>query len=259
MKAHILCIGGFDPCGGAGVLADTKAVGHMGGHALCVLTALTAQNTQGVRDITPIAGDTIAGKLDALLCDIEIHAVKIGMLGSADAALVVGECLRLLRSRALALPIILDPVLRATGGQALADDATQSALFQLLPYADMVTPNLPELAALGGAERLFAAGANHVLIKGGHGEGEWLTDKLLSKAGELVHWDDARIGSGAYRGTGCTLAAGIACGMGQGLGLIEAVTQARHLVRHGLENAHRLGQGAQVLGFAAFPQAGQGA
>ena len=242
---RILTIAGSDSSGGAGIQADIKTITMLGGYAMSAITAVTAQDSTGVHQVEVLSPALVAAQIDACLGDIGVDAVKIGMLGSAEIAGVVAQ-----RLAPLAVPIVLDPVIVATSGAALADGATQAAFAQLIAIAALVTPNLPELAALGG-EAALAGLAKAVLIKGGHGEGDRLIDRLVTGAGEVAHWGDARIDTTSTHGTGCTLAAAIATGLGQGMPLEAAIARARQFVRAAIEAAPGLGKGHGPLGHAA--------
>ncbi len=242
---RILTIAGSDSSGGAGVQADVKTVTMLGGYAMTAITAVTAQNTAGVKAVEVLPPELVAAQIDACLGDIGVDAVKIGMLGSAEIAVVVAERLARLR-----VPIVFDPVMVATSGAALADAPTMAAFAQLIGIATLVTPNLPELAALGGAAHL-AHLAKAVLIKGGHGEGETLIDRLITSDGEMARWEDSRIDTRHTHGTGCTLSAAITTGLGQGMALEAAIARARMFVRAALEAAPGFGRGHGPLGHAA--------
>ncbi len=239
MTARVLIIAGSDSGGGAGIQADIKTVTMLGGHAMTAITAVTAQNTLGVDGVHLVPADIVMAQIDAVVRDIGVDAVKIGMLGSAEIAATVADYLG-----ALDIPIIFDPVMIASSGAALADAETIAAFDRLCAIATLVTPNLPELDALGGEE--FHTG--HVLIKGGHGDGAMLVDRLLLEGKEIAHWQDSRIDSTSTHGTGCTLASAIACGLAQGLTLIEAIERARKFVRQSILSAPALGHGYGPMG-----------
>ncbi|MDE2340868.1 MAG: bifunctional hydroxymethylpyrimidine kinase/phosphomethylpyrimidine kinase, partial [Alphaproteobacteria bacterium] len=148
------------------------------------------------------------------------------------------------------LPIIFDPVMIATSGAMLTDDGAVAALDALIALATLVTPNLPELAALGG-EAALSVRCKALLIKGGHGAGELLVDRLVGPGGEIARWEASRITTRHTHGTGCTLASAIACGLGQGMTLIDAIERARNFVRAALLAAPGLGQGAGPMGHHA--------
>jgi hydroxymethylpyrimidine/phosphomethylpyrimidine kinase len=240
MTARILIIAGSDSGGGAGIQADIKTVTMLGGHAMTAVTAITAQNTLGVDAVHQVPTDIVIAQIASVVSDIGVDAVKIGMIGSAETAFAVADSLL-----DLGCPIVFDPVMVATSGSALADDATIAAFEDLMEIATVTTPNLLELAALGGEEAL-ASGS--VLIKGGHGDGDLITDRLLADGREVARWQDQRIVTRSSHGTGCTLASAIAVGLGQGMPLIAAVERARLFVRLALHDAPGLGQGHGPMG-----------
>jgi hydroxymethylpyrimidine/phosphomethylpyrimidine kinase len=190
-------------------------------------------------------------QMDSVIGDIGVDAVKIGMIGSAHTAAAVADRLTVLEG----IPIVFDPVMVATSGSVLADEATIAAFERLMALATLVTPNIPELAALGG-EAIAARFATHVLAKGGHGAGPMLTDRLIGPQGVAKAWSNARIDTPHTHGTGCTLASAIATGLGQGRDLADAIERARKYVREALNIAPGLGQGhgpmGVPLGFHAY-------
>jgi hydroxymethylpyrimidine/phosphomethylpyrimidine kinase len=245
---RILIIAGSDSGGGAGIQADIKTVTMLGGHAMTAITAITAQNTLGVDSVHPVPTDMVIAQIDAVVRDIGVDAVKIGMIGSARTALAVAEKLAELPG----VPIVFDPVMVASSGATLADDATIAAFERLMARATVVTPNLPELDALGGdPAALVAAHGCAVLVKGGHGEAPQVTDRLHSANPEdppEIEWSDPRIDSDATHGTGCTLSSAIACGLAQEWDLPEAVARARRFVRIAMRAAPELGRGHGPMG-----------
>ncbi len=238
---RILIIAGSDSGGGAGIQADIKTVTMLGGHAMTAITAITAQNTLGVSAVHPVPVDMVVAQMRACIDDIGVDAVKIGMIGSADIAHAVADVLE-----ALAVPIVFDPVMIATSGAVLADDATIAAFTRLMRLASIVTPNLPELAALGGEAQVRALGPA-LLVKGGHAEGETIEDRLVAADGETV-WTHPRIHTPHTHGTGCTLASGIATGLGAGLSLPDACDRAIAFVQAALAAAPGLGAGHGPMG-----------
>lgn len=242
MTARILIIAGSDSGGGAGIQADIKTVTMLGGHAMTAITAVTAQNTLGVDAIHPIPTDMVIAQIDAVVRDIGVDAVKIGMIGSAEIADAVANYLK-----RLTVPIVFDPVMIATSGAALADAPTIAAFERLMAIASLVTPNLSELAALGGTEAILRHGC-HVLVKGGHGEGNEIVDRLMSPRGETRDWRGKRIDTNNTHGTGCTLASAIACGLGQSMSIDDAIGRAISFVRIALIEAPGLGGGNGPLG-----------
>jgi hydroxymethylpyrimidine/phosphomethylpyrimidine kinase len=247
MTARILIIAGSDSGGGAGIQADIKTVTMLGGHAMTAITAITAQNTQGVQDVLPLPVSIVEAQFRAVVDDIGVDAVKLGMLGTPE---LVETVERLLRTLPQGVPVIFDPVMVATSGDALSTNGTAQSMQRLLPLSTLVTPNLPELAALGGAEAILAQ-APAVLVKGGHGEGPTIVDRLLTRAGGAAGWEDERIDTRHTHGTGCTLASGIATGLGQGMTLVEAIERARRFVRAALLAAPGLGCGHGPMGHQA--------
>lgn len=246
MTARVLIIAGSDSGGGAGIQADIKAVTMLGGHAMTAITAITAQNTLGVQAVHAVPTDMVLAQIDSVASDIGVDAVKIGMIGSAGTAAAVAE--RLSQPDLAQAALVFDPVMIATSGSVLADDATIAAFKALLDRAMVATPNLPELDALGGEEAVLAHGCS-LLIKGGHAEGETVTDRLLEAGeGEVARWEAPRIDTPHSHGTGCTLASAIACGLAQGMPLEPAIARARDFVRLSLHGAPGLGAGHGPMG-----------
>lgn len=239
---RILIIAGSDSGGGAGIQADVKTVTMLGGHAMTAITAVTAQNTLGVQGVHPIPTEMVLAQIDSVVSDIGVDAIKIGMIGSAETALAVAD-----RLERIGAPVVLDPVMVSTSGAQLADPAAVEAMEELMGWAYVTTPNLPELEALGGEAALTARG-EILLIKGGHGVGETVTDRLVGPEGEMARWEDPRIVTEDTHGTGCTLSSAIATGLGQGLDLPEAIARARTFVRLALRAAPELGRGHGPMG-----------
>ena len=245
MTPRILIIAGSDSGGGAGIQADIKAVSALGGHPMTAITAITAQNTLGVQGVHPVPVGMVLAQMESCLSDIGVDAVKIGMIGSADTAGAVAERLEALQG----VPVVFDPVMVATSGSSLADADAIAAFERLMSRATVTTPNLPELAVLGG-EAAARAKARALLIKGGHGTGDMLTDRLIEADGTETVWRDARIDTQHTHGTGCTLASAIAVGLGYGMSLPDSVARARRSVRAALLGAPGLGRGHGPVGFA---------
>jgi hydroxymethylpyrimidine/phosphomethylpyrimidine kinase len=255
--ARVLIVAGSDSGGGAGIQADIKTIAMLGGHAMTAVTAVTAQNTLGVDAIHPIPAEMILAQIDAVISDIGVDAVKIGMIGSAFAAKQVAARLQELKSLQPHIPIVFDPVMVATSGGVLADDATISAFGRLMDVATITTPNLPELKRLTSEEDPVAAALHlvgqhgcAVLIKGGHEEGDALADALIEED-NMTSWQGQRIDTTSTHGTGCTLASAIALFLAQGATLADAVARAREFVRVALHSAPGLGQGAGPIGQTA--------
>jgi hydroxymethylpyrimidine/phosphomethylpyrimidine kinase len=255
--ARILIIAGSDSGGGAGIQADIKTVTMLGGHAMTAVTAVTAQNTQGVTAIHPVPAEVVLAQIDAVISDIGVDAVKIGMIGGAFAAEQVASRLERLKAEQPGVPIVFDPVMVATSGAALADEPTVAAFGRLMDVATIATPNLPELKRLTSEEDPVAAALHlvgrhgcAVLIKGGHEEGDALADALIEED-NMTSWQGQRIDTTSTHGTGCTLASAVALFLGQGASLADAVARAREFVRIALHEAPGLGQGAGPIGQAA--------
>lgn len=240
--ARILIIAGSDSGGGAGIQADIKTVTMLGGHAMTAVTAITAQNTLGVDAVHMVPTQMVIDQISAVVSDIGVDAVKIGMIGNADTAHAVADCLA-----DLSCPIIFDPVMVATSGAVLADPDTISAFERLMRIATLTTPNLPELEALGGSDALLELRIP-LLIKGGHADGDDIIDELLFAPEQSEIWRGTRIQTRSTHGTGCTLASAIATGLGQGMELVPAIERARLFVRLALRDAPGLGQGHGPMG-----------
>ena len=242
--ARVLVVAGSDSGGGAGVQADIKTITMLGGHATTAITAITAQNTLGVQAVHMVPADMVIAQMRSVIDDIGVDAVKIGMIGSAATAHAAADVLD-----GLDVPIVFDPVMVATSGSVLADAATIAAFERLMRLASVVTPNLPELEALGGEEAVLAYGC-HLLAKGGHAAGREVVDRLLSPAGQLAELRGKRFDTDDTHGTGCTLASALACGLAQGMGVVPAFERAVRFVRIALVAAPGLGRGHGPLGHA---------
>lgn len=240
--ARILIIAGSDSGGGAGIQADIKTVTMLGGHAMTAVTAITAQNTLGVDAVHMVPTQMVIDQINAVVSDMGVDAVKIGMIGNAATAHAVAESLS-----DLSCPIIFDPVMVATSGAVLADPDTIAAFERLMRIATLTTPNLPELEALGGKDALLGRRIP-LLIKGGHADGDDIIDTLHLAPGQHESWSDARIKTRNTHGTGCTLASAIATGLGQGMEIVPAIERARLFVRLALRDAPGLGHGHGPMG-----------
>jgi hydroxymethylpyrimidine kinase/phosphomethylpyrimidine kinase len=241
MRPVVLCLSGLDPSGGAGLQADIETVAALGGHAAVACTALTIQDSQRVHGFTPVAPALVLRQAEAVLADLPVAAVKLGMLGSAAMAAAIAGLL----ARHPQLPVVLDPVLAANSGGPLAEGDMEAALLQLFPLATIVTPNTPEARRLAGTTDLVEAvsvlrgrGAAHLLLKGGHEAGAQLVNRLYGPHGLLAESRRPRL-PGEYHGSGCTLAAAIAAGLAAGLALPAAVARAENFVARALAQADR--------------------
>jgi hydroxymethylpyrimidine/phosphomethylpyrimidine kinase len=252
MTAIAVSIAGSDPSAGAGIEADLKTFAALGVYGAAIATALTAQNTGGVFAIHEVPPEFIAAQINAIFTDLDIDAVKIGMLGTAQAVAVVAASLDRYRPR----HVVLDPVLAASSGERLLREDGLSALRDLISRVDVLTPNLPEAAVLLGTspardeeemraqgQKLLTLGARAVLIKGGHGGGAESVDFLI-EADNCLRLAASRTASRSTHGTGCTFASAIAAGLAKGLALDEAARQAKAYVSAAIAAADRLAIGS---------------
>jgi len=253
----VLTIAGSDSGGGAGVQADLKTITVLGAYGACAVTALTAQNTTGVRGVLEVPAEFVAAQIDAVMEDIGADAAKTGMLGGRAVVEVVADRVR----RHDIGPLVVDPVMVSkSGDELLAADAVDALRRLLLPLATVVTPNLPEAAALAGipvetpddmreaARRIHALGPGHVLVKGGHLEGE-PTD-LLFDGSAFQAVTRPRVDTPNTHGTGCTYSAAIATGLARGMAVERAVEWARDALQQALEASLDIGKGCGPLGHA---------
>ena len=239
---RILTIAGSDSSGGAGIQADIKTITVLGGYAMSAITAITAQNTLGVSALEVLSAELVAAQIDACISDIGVDAIKIGMLGSPAIAAVVAE-----RIAALSVPVVFDPVMIATSGAALADAETIAGFERLMQLATLTTPNVAELAALGGHQGMAARSVAY-LAKGGDAAGERIEDILVLPGEEPLVMAGTRIHTRHTHGTGCTLSSAIATYLGKGLPLPQAADRARLFVRSALRAAPGFGAGSGPLG-----------
>jgi hydroxymethylpyrimidine/phosphomethylpyrimidine kinase len=242
MTSVAMTIAGSDSGGGAGIQADIKTFSALDVFATSVITAVTAQNTRGVSAVEDISPAMIRAQMRAVLADIEVHAIKIGMVSRCETIHAVAEGLADYSG-----PVVLDPVMVATSGdRLLREDAISALISGLVPKATIVTPNLPEAALLTGmpvaekqsdmtrqAEVILNAGARAVLIKGGHGTGRDSIDLLFDHSG-VTKFSAPRVDTKNDHGTGCTLAAAITAGLARGLSLHEAVGAAKTYLQDAL-------------------------
>ncbi|MDF2443392.1 MAG: hydroxymethylpyrimidine/phosphomethylpyrimidine kinase [Subtercola sp.] len=252
---RVLSIAGTDPTGGAGIQADLKSIAANGGYGMAVVTALVAQNTHGVRSVHTPPRAFLREQLDAVSDDVEIDAVKIGMLGDAATIAVVREWLE----RVSPVIVVLDPVMISTSGHRLLDAEAEEALRELLPLADVVTPNIPELAALAGsgtapagtwpellAQGLDLAGSSGtiVLAKGGHLGGAASPDALLDTRGRIpggrFEVQSERVDTRNTHGTGCSLSSALATRQAQLGDWTEALTVTKRWLTESLRHADDL-------------------
>ncbi len=247
-----LTIAGSDSSGGAGIQADLKTFSALGVYGASAITAITAQNTQAVSAIHAVPPAIIKAQIEAVFRDLDVRAVKIGMVGGEAAIVAVAEAL----GEWCRVPVVLDPVMvSATGASLLEEGAETALLSHLLPIATIVTPNLPEAARLLGAapaqseqmmasqaELLMAFGSKAVLVKGGHADGAEAVD-ILHYQGDTYRLASQRVNTRNTHGTGCTLSSAIAAYVARGAGLKEAVNAAKTYLTEALMQADRLGVG----------------
>jgi hydroxymethylpyrimidine/phosphomethylpyrimidine kinase len=251
LRPIVLTIAGADPSGGAGIQADLKAIEASGGYGASAITAITVQNTLGVRRVRTVEPDLVREQVRAVMDDLEVAAVKSGMLGGWGNVAVIADLLREWRPR----PYVLDPVVASGDGFRLLDDAAVERLKQrLVPLATLLTPNVDDVRALSGrvirsvgeaeqaGRELLELGCEAVLVKGGHLREETASDVLVSSSGTRV-FSNGRLDSPHTHGTGCVYAAAIATRLARGFPLEEAIARAKALVTDSIRHGLRLGAG----------------
>jgi hydroxymethylpyrimidine/phosphomethylpyrimidine kinase len=272
----VLVFAGADPSGGAGIAADIQAISALGAHPLPVLTALTVQDNNRVHGVMPVAAELVLQQARALLAAVPVSAVKIGIPGSAENASAIAQLIVELRATHRAAagaapgwasrlysepPVVLDPVLRSGHGDALGQGDAVRALAPLLPLATVITPNGPEAAAIAGAARatdhsaasspalahahtLRALGCQHVLVTGGHDDGEQVINRWLGPT-QQQNWSWPRL-KGSYHGSGCTLAAAIAALLAQGISMAQALAKAQSYTHRSLSASYAIAPGQRI-------------
>lgn len=244
-----LTIAGSDSSGGAGIQADLKSFAACGVYGASAITALTAQNTRGVSGVHPVPPAFVTAQIDAVFDDLDVRAIKIGMVAEAKLIDAIAASL----TRYAGPPVVVDPVMVATSGaRLLAPDAIDAMRGTLIPRADLITPNLPEAAALldedvarseeaaaDQGSRLLALGCRGVLVKGGHAQGEESVDILVTRDGAL-RLAAPRIATQNTHGTGCSLSAAIAAYLARGEDLVAAVGKAKAFVSSAIAAADQL-------------------
>lgn len=251
----VLVFSGADPSGGAGIAADILAIHAQGAHALPVITALTVQDNERVFEVLPVEPDVLLRQARALMARVTVNAVKIGITGSAANARAIAQVVAALRADDAALPVVLDPVLASGHGDLLSRDDAAQALGVLLPLVTLLTPNGPEAAALAAAygqaaetdaAALLAQGCRHVLVTGGHGGGDAVTNRWFSAAGdEGQSWSRPRL-PGEFHGSGCTLAAAAAGLLALGYPMAQALTRALSYSHQALAHAYAIASGQRI-------------
>ncbi len=256
----VLTIAGSDSGAGAGIQADARTVQALGGYALTAITAVTAQNTRGVKAWRAVPAGLLSSQMEAVLGDFPVAAVKTGLLPGATAVRVVAEVLKNKSGRER-VPLVVDPVIGSTSGTRFLSAAEVRALkTELLPMAALVTPNWPEAEVLSGrrvesfaeAERagrtILETGCGAVLVKGGHAPGGWCRDVLVTRGARgvvvVVRWfEGKRVKTGNTHGTGCVLSAAIATELAKGRALAAGIKNARRFLRRALENGKTIDWG----------------
>jgi hydroxymethylpyrimidine/phosphomethylpyrimidine kinase len=250
-KPCVLVFSGLDPSGGAGIQADIDAIGALGAHALPVITVLTVQDNDRVRAIYPVDAAVIEQQVRTLMAKMHIAAVKIGALGNYANAEMIVALVAELRLAQPDLPVVLDPVLASGHGDALAAGDARAAVNAWRGVASVITPNLPEAAALElialegpGQGQALLRFAPHVLLKGGHAHGDTVDNHWLHAAGRRS-WRWPRL-AGAFHGSGCTLAAAIAALLAQGKSMEQALETAQAFSHAALSAAYRIADGQLI-------------
>ncbi|MFP3043689.1 bifunctional hydroxymethylpyrimidine kinase/phosphomethylpyrimidine kinase [Treponema primitia] len=257
---NVLTIAGSDPSGGAGIQADLKTMCAQGVYGMSVITAVTVQNTQRVYGVQEIDTSIVAGQIDAIFDDIRVDALKVGMVSSAEIIGIIRE--KLLNRKAK--NIVIDPVMVSKSGYSLLREDAVEAVRELAAIADVVTPNIPEAEILAGfpirtgedmkraAAVIAAAGAKHVLIKGGHRYGTRAEDlRFTGVDGACIFLNAERINTKNTHGTGCTLSSAIACRLALGDSVEEAIRAAKDYITQAIADSYEVGKGHGPVGHLA--------
>jgi hydroxymethylpyrimidine/phosphomethylpyrimidine kinase len=262
-RSCVLVFAGLDPSGGAGLHADIMAITAQGAHPLVIATTLTVQDNNRVQAVHPVAASLMRHQAQVLLDKIDIAAVKIGIVGSEANAEVVADVIATLRTRNPALPVVLDPVLASGHGDALTRENAVALLASLRSLATLITPNLPEASALTGQADMPSQAAclldrsQHVLIKGGHGVGETVTNRWYRRPSAIMGDRDSRTPvrewhwprlSGEFHGSGCTLASAIAALLARGKPMEAALNEAQTWCQDTLATAYSIAPGQLIPG-----------
>ena len=251
----VLTIAGSDSCGGAGIQADLKAMSALGVYGMSVIAAVTVQNTVGVFGVQDISKEIVEGQMKAIFDDIEVDAVKIGMLSSSEIINTVGETLKKYNIK----NIVIDPVMVSKSNFKLLKDEAIEALKKFISLGTLVTPNIPEAEILAdmkieneadmveAGKKIQALGAKNILIKGGHREDN-CTDILLLESGKVVKFPGIRIETKNTHGTGCTLSSSIASLIAKGNSVEEAVRLGKEYITEAIRNSFAIGHGVGPVG-----------
>ncbi|MGL4673106.1 bifunctional hydroxymethylpyrimidine kinase/phosphomethylpyrimidine kinase [Cetobacterium sp.] len=252
---NILTIAGSDSCGGAGIQADLKAMSAQGVYGMSVITAITAQNTEGVFAVQEIELDMIKKQIEVLYNDIEISSVKIGMLSSSDIIKTVHETLKEFNAK----NIVIDPVMISKSGYYLLKQEAIEALKDFLKIGTLITPNIPEAEVLASmkilteddmieaGKKIKSFGSKNVLVKGGHRD-DSCTDILITEDDRVIRFTGIRFETKNTHGTGCTLSSTIASHIGKGLEIEEAVKLGKQYIETAIQNSFSIGKGVGPVG-----------
>ena len=242
----VLTIAGSDPSGGAGIQQDLRTIESLGCYGASVITALTTQNTLGVQSVMPVPADVVKSQLEAVLSDLDVKAIKIGQIPSAEVAHVIAETLRQkfsIINFQFSIDIVLDPVMISTSGRRLmSEDAIDVVVSELFPLCTLITPNIPEMETLSALSG-FDAHSYNLLIKGGHAEGSEMADRLCLANGTERVYVTEKIESSNLHGTGCALSSAIAASLALGYSLEDAVARGKDYVTEAIRGGRNLGVG----------------
>jgi hydroxymethylpyrimidine/phosphomethylpyrimidine kinase len=238
VRPCVLVFAGLDPSGGAGIQADIEAIAAQGAHALPIVTALTVQDNNRVREVVPVDAGLLVRQASLLLEDMPIRALKVGIPGSLANAEAIAGIVRALRLRQAALPVVLDPVLASGHGDPLAHGDALAALSPLLALATVLVPNGPEAAAIG------ATACPHVLVTGGHGDGDEVVNRWTGDEG-MREWRWPRL-PGEFHGSGCTLASSIAARLALGEPMAQALENAQRYCNQSLADSYVIAPGQRI-------------
>jgi hydroxymethylpyrimidine/phosphomethylpyrimidine kinase len=242
MRPCVLVFSGLDPSGGAGIQADIEAIAAQGAHALPIVTALTVQDNQRVHEVAPVDAGLLVRQALLLVESMPIRALKLGIPGCLANAEAIAGIVLLLRARQPALPVVLDPVLASGHGDPLARGDALAALAPLLALATVVTPNLPEAALLGPVD------VPHLLVTGGHGDGDEVVNRWHSREGareSVREWRWPRL-PGDFHGSGCTLAATLAARLALGDTMAQALERAQRCCNQALADSYAIAHGQRI-------------
>ena len=262
MTTIALTIAGSDSGGGAGIQADLKTFQELGTFGTSVLTAITAQNTNGVHGVQAVDTDIIDGQLEAVMTDLRPKAAKTGMIFSPEIIALISERLKQYGP----IQLVVDPVMIAKGGASLLqEEAIEALRTKLIPLATVITPNIPEAEVLAemtirneddlreAANRILQLGAEHVIVKGGHSsDPQFSEDYIVSKNGSHFRLCSPRIDTEDTHGTGCTFSAAIAANLAKGMSVEEAITEAKVFIQSAIQYGLHIGSGHGPTNHAAY-------